>query len=192
MFDVTVVEEVAVLAAALLCRALVGLELDELLGHVVVVALGQDAQDGQSGFVHVDAFAQRQPAGGAAFGGHVLQLQDGHAHGAVLSGEAVVLHTHLELVALRAHLAAQGAAGGVGGGGREVNRVTRLRQQQTSKPHRYSQSERFVVFGGPAVVLGLGGVLPLLVAEVGADNEDLHKRTKYPLSLPTQVVGSHH
>lgn len=70
--------------------------------------------------------------------------------------------------------------------------MTRLQQQQTSTLHRYSQSERFVVFGGPAVVLGLGGVLPLLVAEVGADNEDLHKRTKYPLSLPTQVVGSHH
>lgn len=113
VFDVTVPEEVVVvLAAALLCRALVGLELDELLGHVVVVTLGQDAQDGQSGFVHVDAFAQRQPTGRAAFGGHVLQLQDGHAHCAVLSGEAVVLHTHLELVALRAHLVTQGAAEG--------------------------------------------------------------------------------
>lgn len=110
MFDVTVSEEVAVLAAALLCRALVRLELDELLGHVVIVTLGQNAQDGQSGFVHVDAFAQRQPTGRAALGGHVLQLQDGHAHSAVLPGKAVVLHTHLELVALRAHLVTQGAA----------------------------------------------------------------------------------
>lgn len=56
----------------------------------------------------------------------------------------------------------------------------------------YSQRERFVVFWGPAVVLGLGGVLPLLVAQVGADDEDLHERTEDPLSLPTQVVGSHH
>lgn len=56
----------------------------------------------------------------------------------------------------------------------------------------YSQRERLVVFGGPAVVLGLGGVLPLLVAQVGADDEDLHERTENPLSLPTQVVGGHH
>ena len=98
------------LAAAFLCRTLVRLELDELLGHVVVVALGEDAQDGETRLVHVDAFPQRQPAGHAAFGSHVLQLQDGHAHGAVLSREAVILHTHLQLVALRPHLAAQGAA----------------------------------------------------------------------------------
>lgn len=98
------------LAAALLCRALVGLELDELLGHVVVVALGEDAQDGEARLVHVDAFAQRQPAGDAAFGGHVLQLQDGHAHGAVLPREAVVLDAHLQLVALGAHLVTEGAA----------------------------------------------------------------------------------
>lgn len=98
------------LAAALLCRALVRLELDKLLGHVVVVALGEDAQDGEACLVHVDAFAQWQPAGDAAFGRHVLQLQDGHAHGAVLSCEAVVLHAYLELVALWAHLVTQGAA----------------------------------------------------------------------------------
>lgn len=111
MSDVTLTEGLVVLAAALLCRALVGLELDELLGHVVVVTLGQDAQHGETGLVHVDAFAQRQPAGHAALGGHVLQLQDSHAHRAVLPGEAVVLHTDLELVALRTHLVAQGAAG---------------------------------------------------------------------------------
>lgn len=126
MSDVTFTEELVVLAAALLCRALVRLELDELLGHVVVVTLGQDAQDSQSGFVHVDAFAQWQPTSCAALGGHVLQLQDGHAHSAVLSGEAVVLHTHLELVALRAHLVTQGAAEE-----RSVTHVFWLQQQQT-------------------------------------------------------------
>lgn len=110
MSDVTVTQELVVLAAALLCRALVRLELDKLLGHVIVVTLGQDAQHGQTGFIHVDAFAQRQPTGRAALGGHVFQLQDGHPHGAVLTGETVVLHTHLELVALRARLVAQGAA----------------------------------------------------------------------------------
>lgn len=100
------------LAAALLCRALVRLELDELFGDVVVVALGEDSQDGEARLVHVDAFTQRQPAGDAAFGGHVLQLQDGHTHGAVLPRETVVLHTHLQLIAFRAHLVTQGAAVG--------------------------------------------------------------------------------
>lgn len=110
MSDVTVTEEVVVLAAALLRRPLVRLELDELLGHVIIVTLGQDAEDSQSGFVHVDAFSQWQPTGRTALGSQVLQLQDSHAHGAVLSGEAIVLHTHLELVTLRAHLSTQGAA----------------------------------------------------------------------------------
>ncbi|KAG7239030.1 hypothetical protein INR49_030295 [Caranx melampygus] len=97
-------------AAALLSRALVGLELDKLFGHIVVVTLREDAQDGEARLIHVDAFTQRQPAGNAAFGGNVLQLQDSHAHSAVLTGEAVVLHTHLQLVALRTHLIAQSAA----------------------------------------------------------------------------------
>ena len=60
---------------ALLGRALVGLELDELLGDVVVVALGQDAQHGQARLVHVDALAQRQPARHAAPRRHVFHLQ---------------------------------------------------------------------------------------------------------------------
>lgn len=56
----------------------------------------------------------------------------------------------------------------------------------------HSQGEGFVVFGRPAVVLGFGGVLALLVAEVRADDEHFHKRTEYPLRLPPQVVGGHH
>ncbi len=96
-------------AAALLSRALVRLELDELFRHVVIVALGEDAQHCQARLVHVDASAQRHPAGDAAFVDYVLHLQYGHAHGAVLSGEAVVLHTQLQLVALWADLGAQGA-----------------------------------------------------------------------------------
>lgn len=175
------------LAAALLSGALVRLEFDELLGYVVVVALGEDAQDGEARLVHVDAFAQRQPAGDAAFGCHVLQLQDGHAHGAVLSREAVVLHAYLELVALWAHLVTQGAV--------VESTVIVFGQQKPnsrSSRHYYSQSESFVVFGSPAVVLRLGGILPLLVAEVRANDVDLHKWPEYPLRLPPQVIGSHH
>ena len=96
-------------AAALLGRAQVRLELDELFRHVVVVALREDAQHRQARLVHVDASAQRHPEGDAALAGDVLQLHHGHAHGAVLSGEAVVLHTHLQLVTLWTDLGAQGA-----------------------------------------------------------------------------------
>lgn len=57
---------------------------------------------------------------------------------------------------------------------------------------RYLQGEGFVVFGGPAVVLGLGGVLSLLVAQMWADDVDLHEGPEDPLRLPPQVIGSHH
>lgn len=168
---------------------MVRLELDELLGHVVVVALGEDAQDGEAGLVHVDAFAQRQPAGDAAFRGHVLQLQDGHAHGAVLPSKAVVFHTHLQLVALRTHLVAQGAAKG---NKEEAEVYTSISTSSPSLIALCLQSERLVVFRSPAVVLGLGGVLPLFVAQMRADDVDLHERAEYSLCLPSQVVSSHH
>lgn len=38
-----------------------------------------------------------------------------------------------------------------------------------------SQSESFIIFGSPAVVLGLGGILPLLVTEEGADDVDFNE-----------------
>lgn len=43
----------------------------------------------------------------------------------------------------------------------------------------------------PAVVLGLGGKLPLLVTQMRADDVDLHKGPE-ALCLPLQIVGSHH
>ncbi|KAG5275753.1 hypothetical protein AALO_G00124180 [Alosa alosa] len=96
-------------ASSLLRGALVRLKLDKLLGHVIVVALREDAQHGQSGLVHADALAQRQPAGHAAPRCHILQLQHGHAHRAVLACKAVVLHAEVQLVAIQARLTAQGA-----------------------------------------------------------------------------------
>lgn len=97
------------LAAALLSGALVWLEFHKLFSHVVVVALREDPQDRQARLVHVHTPAKRHPAGDAALVGYVLHLQHGHAHGAVLPGEAVILHAHLQLVALRTHLSAQRA-----------------------------------------------------------------------------------
>lgn len=60
-------------------------------------------------------------------------------------------------------------------------------------PHRcHSQLEALVVFGGPAVVLGLGGKFPLLVTQVGADDVDLNEGPEDARRLPLQVIGSHH
>lgn len=105
---------VALAPPALLRRALVRLQLDELFGDLVVVALREDPEDGEARLVHVDALAQREPAGGAAAGGQVLQLQDGYAHGPILSSEAVVLHAHLQLVALGTQLTAEHTREGEG------------------------------------------------------------------------------
>lgn len=55
----------------------------------------------------------------------------------------------------------------------------------------YSLLEVLAKLWGPAVVFGLGGKLPLLVTEVRADDIDLHKGPE-ALSLPLQLVGSHH
>lgn len=38
-----------------------------------------------------------------------------------------------------------------------------------------SQSESFIIFWSPAVVLGLGGILPLLVAKERTDDVDFNE-----------------
>lgn len=58
-----------------------GLELDKLLGHLVVVALRQDAQYRPARFVHLDAFRQGQPARtGALWMGGFKQETHTHTH----------------------------------------------------------------------------------------------------------------
>lgn len=105
-----------VLITALLSRACVRLELDELLGHLIIVALRKDAEDGEAGVIHVDSAAQGQPAGTAGSLQDIAELQDSNAHCPVLPGEAVILHTHLQLVALGARLRPQRAVGAQGTG----------------------------------------------------------------------------
>lgn len=102
------------LTTALLSRARVRLELDELLGHLIIVALRKDAEDSEAGVIHVDSAAQGQPAGAAGSLKDITELQDSDAHGPVLPGEAVILHTHLQLVALGACLRPQCAVGAQG------------------------------------------------------------------------------
>ena len=51
--------------------------------------------------------------------------------------------------------------------------------------------ECLVEFGGPAVVLGLGGELALLVAQVGPDHADLHERPEHSRGLPLEIIGGH-
>ena len=84
-----------------------GFQFDELLGHLIVRSLRQDAQDGPARFVEVHASAERTPAGTAALLDDVAQLHDGHADEAILAREAVVLHTDVQLKGVRLVLVPQ-------------------------------------------------------------------------------------
>lgn len=55
----------------------------------------------------------------------------------------------------------------------------------------YLLLEALAKLRGPAVILGLGGKLPLLVTQMRANDVDLHKWPE-ALRLPLQLVGSHH
>lgn len=53
--------------------------------------------------------------------------------------------------------------------------------------------EGLVELGRPAVGLGLGCLLPLLVREVRSDQVGLHERTEHAgRDDPLEVVGCHH
>lgn len=55
-------------------------------------------------------------------------------------------------------------------------------------PLSHSQLEGLVELGRPAVVLGFGGELALLVGQEGADHADLHEGPEHPRRLPLHVV----
>ena len=86
------------------------LELDELLGHFVVAALRQNAQDGPACLVELDASPERTPARTRALLSNLAQLHDGDADEAVLASEVVVFGTDVELVRPRVILIANNAA----------------------------------------------------------------------------------
>lgn len=93
-------------------RARVWLEPHKLFGHLVVGPLWEYPHDGQTRFIHGDAADQRVRGVHADLVGQFLQLQHGHADNAVLAGEAVVLHRHVQLVRLRAVFVTENAADG--------------------------------------------------------------------------------
>lgn len=75
-------------------------QLDELFGHLVSRTLGQDTHHSHARLVGVDARPERTPAHAALAVGYVAHLNDCHADHPVRPAEAVVLHRHLELVAV--------------------------------------------------------------------------------------------
>lgn len=83
------------------------LQLDELFGHLVGGPLGQDSHHRGSCLICLNAWPQGTPAHAALPVRHVPQLDHGHAHHPVRPAEAVVLHRHLELVAVRGLLPQQ-------------------------------------------------------------------------------------
>lgn len=82
-------------SSAFLSRPSLRLEPDELLGHLVSSALGQNAQDGVARVIEVYPAAQGTPAGAAAPLQRVTQLQHGDPQHTVRPAEAVILHAHL-------------------------------------------------------------------------------------------------
>lgn len=87
-------------SSALLRGTDFGFQLDQLLRHLVGGPLGQDPHHRHAGLIGVDARAERAPAHAALAVGDVSQLDHGHADHPVGPAEAVVLHHHLELVAV--------------------------------------------------------------------------------------------
>lgn len=111
-------------SSALLRRTRLRLQPHELLGHVVAGALREDPHGGEARVVHVDALAQRAPAGAAALPRDVAQLHHGQADHAVGAAEAVVLDAELQLVALEALLVTKNAAEKGRGRGTQVRQST--------------------------------------------------------------------
>ena len=83
------------LSADLFWVSALGLELDELLGYLIVGPLGENAQNGPPGLVEVDPPAEGAPAGARPLLSDVAQLHDGRAKQPVLAREAVVLHANV-------------------------------------------------------------------------------------------------
>lgn len=82
----------------------------ELFGHLVVGPLWEDSNDGEARFVHGDAADERICSVQADLLAQVSELQHGDTDDAILTGKAVVLQRHVQLVRLRAVLAAQNTA----------------------------------------------------------------------------------
>lgn len=93
-------------SSTLLGRAGLRFQPHKLFGHVVVGALGEDPHGSHARVVHVDALAQRAPAGAAALPSNVSQLQDGQTYNPVGAAKAVVFDADLQLVALETILVA--------------------------------------------------------------------------------------
>lgn len=176
-------------SSALLRRANLRLHLDKLLRHLVCGPLGQDAHHRHARLVGLNARPQGTPAHAALSVGDVSQLDHGHADHPVRPAEAVVLHRHLQLVAVWGLLTQHTT---------EQRRVY-TRWEATISPkivHLFvgklrfsnSQLEGLVELRRPAVVLGLCGELALLVGKVRADHADFHERSEHPRRLPLHVV----
>lgn len=87
-------------------------QLDKLFGHLVSRTLGQDTHHRHARLVGVNAWPERTPAHAALAVGHVAQLNDGHADHPVRPSKAVILHSHLQLVAVRGFFTQDAASRG--------------------------------------------------------------------------------
>jgi len=87
-------------SSALLYWTSFRLKLDKLLGHLVSRPLGQDTHHRCARLIGVNAWPKRTPAHTALSVCHISQLNHGHTNHPVCSAEAIILHCHLELIAV--------------------------------------------------------------------------------------------
>ncbi len=175
-------------SSALLHRTSFRFQLDKLLGHLVSRPLGQDTHHCHARLVGLNARPQRTPAHAALAVSDVTQLNHGHADHTVRPAETVILHRHLELIAVWRLLTKD-----------TTEQKRTLKNQpliQQSSQHipavrdqvSNSQLERLVELCRPAVVLGFCGELALLVGQEGTNHGDFNERPEHPRCLPLHVV----
>lgn len=87
-------------SSAFLHRTSLRFQLDKLFCHLVSRPLGQDAHHRHARLVGLNAWPERTPAHAALAVGHVTQLNHSYADHPVCPAKTVVLHRHLELIAV--------------------------------------------------------------------------------------------
>lgn len=130
----------------------------------------------------MNARAEGTPARAALAVGDVSQLDHGHADHPVRPAKAVVLHHHLQLVAVGGLLPQDAAEQ------RSPLKDNQLPFDSAKPSDSNSQLKGFVELGRPAVVLGFGSELALLVGQEGTNQADFDKRPEHARRLPLHVV----
>lgn len=89
-------------SGAFLCGAGLRFQLHKFLGNLIIGSLRENPQDCESSLIHVNPAPEGAPASTASFVCYVSELHHCYPQNSVLPGKAVIFHTNLELVGIRA------------------------------------------------------------------------------------------